>query len=96
MKDKYSYDVCVFMFKVIRKIFPDWLYHFESVDSRPGMTTRQAKNIIVRRANTDIGAREMSTRGPQLWNNILSTLRDAASLMSFRNKMKKYLLYKNQ
>ena len=96
MKDKYSYDVCVFIFKVIRNMFPDWLYHFDTVDARTGITTRRAKDLVVRRANTDIGAREMSTRGPQLWNSLPSTLKDAASLTSFRNKMKKYLLDKNQ
>ena len=96
MKDKYSYDVCVFIFKVIRNMFPDWLYHFDTVDARTGITTRRAKDLVVRRANTDIGAREMSTRGSQLWNSLPSTLKDEASLTSFRNKMKKYLLDKNQ
>ena len=95
MKDKYSYDVCVFIFKVIRNKFPDWLYHFDTVDTKTGITTRQAKDLVVRRANTYIEGREMSTRGPQLWNSLPSALKDAASLTSFRNKMK-YLLNKNQ
>ena len=96
MKEKFSYNVCVFMFKILRNIFPGWLYHFNTVDSRTRINTRQANDLVVRRENTDIGAREMSTCGPLLWNKLPSDIKHATSITVFRNKLKKYLVCKTE
>ena len=58
------------MINDIWKIFPNWMYHIDSVDSRTGRKTTQANNTVVRRASTDSGAREMSVRGHQLMEQL--------------------------
>lgn len=95
VKDRYIYDVNVIVFKIVRNMFPNWLYDFNTVDSVTGMITRQANNLVIRRAFTNVGSREMRTRGPHLWNRLPSVIREAASLNSFKNKLQKYILNKN-
>ena len=95
MKEKLTYDVCVFVFKVLRNLFPDWLYNFSTVNSLTGVITRQANHLVARRANTNIGSREMNTIGPQVWNRLPASLKDEDSLMIFKNKLRKYLLNHN-
>ena len=96
VKEEYKYNVASLVFKVVRNYLPGWLYTFETVNSVTGVTTRQADNIVVRRAHTDIGSREMSIRGPHFWNSLPSIIRDAASLSSFKSNLKKCLLNMNR
>ena len=92
IKDKYTFNICTFVFKVLRNCFPDWLYSFNTINTELGINTRNANNLIVRRAKTDIGSREMYTRGPFLWNKLPNEIRETASLLSFKKKLKKYIL----
>ena len=92
MKNKYIFDVNVIVFKIVRNMFPDWLYSFDTVNFVTGVTTRQANNLVVRRAATNIGSREMNTRGPHLWNKLPPVMREANSLNSFKSKLQNYLL----
>ena len=94
MKDKYTFDVCVLVFKVLRNLVPDWLYDFITADSITGITTRQANNLVPIRATTCMGSRRINTIGPQLWNSLPESLKDVESLEVFKNKLKKYLLIK--
>ncbi|XP_068235656.1 uncharacterized protein [Palaemon carinicauda] len=66
-----------------------------TVDLVTGMTTKQANNLVSRRANTHIGSREINTKGPQLWNSLPGSLKDEESLRSFKNKLRKHLLNNN-
>ena len=92
VKDKYEYEVCCLVFKIARKFLPGWLYNFVSVNSVTGLSTREANDLFCRRALTDIGSREMSIRGPRLWNSLPTPLRDTSSILSFKNNLKKILL----
>ena len=88
LKMKYKYDICIFVFKILIGLLPNWLYDFEAVDG----ITRQAGNLTVGRARTLSGSRELSVKGPQLWNSLPAALRDTASLLTFKTKLKKHLL----
>ena len=90
IKDKFNYDVCNFVFKVIRNYLPGGLYDFVNVNTNTGVNTRQASNLVVRRAQTEIGSREMSIIGPCLWNSLPLAIREANSLPSFKLKQKKF------
>ena len=92
IKEKYVFNICVFVFKVVRSVFPGWLYDFHTVDTVTGINTRQASNLVVRRAATSVGSREMNTRGPYLWNKLPQALRDAGSFNSFKIKLKEHIL----
>ena len=92
IKDKYTYDICIMVFKVLRKCFPEWLYIFNNISSVHGINTRQSNNLIVQRANTELGSRQMHVKGPYLWNKLPETIRDATSLSSFKGKLRRHIL----
>ena len=92
IKDKYTYDICIIVFKVLRKYFPDWLYIFNNISSVHGINTRQSNNLIVQRTKTELGSRQMHTRGPYLWNKLPEVIRNATSLSSFKGKLKRHIL----
>ena len=95
IKDKYTLDVCTFMFKTIRKMFPGWLYNFNTVNSVNGLNTRQGENLYIERARTDIGSRQFSIRGPAAYNKVPLTIREAGSVPTFNGKLKNVLLNGN-
>ena len=88
LKEKYKYDICILVFKIIRGLIPDWLYNLETVNS----ITRQAENLSERRVRTEMGSREVSVRGPHLWNSLPVSLRETPTLPPFKTKLKKHLL----
>ena len=92
IKDKYEYEVCCFVFKVTRKYLPDWLYNFVTVNAVTGLATRQSNDLAGRRALTDIGSRQISIRGPRLWNSLTPAIRNSGSSTSFKNSLKKNIL----
>ena len=92
IKDKYTLDVCNFVFKTITNKTPNWLYNFPTVDSMNGVNTRQGENLYVERARTDIGSRQFSIRGPALYNKLPGSVKETASASSFNLKFKKILL----
>ena len=95
IKDKYTYDVCIMVFKILRNCFPDWLYIFSTVNLVYGVNTRQSNNLVVQRFNTELGSRQIHSRGPYLWNKLPKEIRDAATLSSFKEKLRRYLLHSN-
>ena len=87
VKDMHEYEVCCLVFKITRKYLPEWLYNFVTVNSITGILTRHANDLAGRRALTDVGSREMSIRGPRLWNNLPTVIRSTGSLMSFKTNL---------
>ena len=92
VKESYEYEVCCLVYKITRKYLPGWLYNFVTVNSVTGLATRHANDLVGRRALTNIGSREMSIRGPRLWNNLPISIRTTGSLTSFKNSLKINLL----
>ena len=95
IKDKYVLDICTFVLNNLRKNFPDWLYNFLKVNEVSDVITRQRDDLFIRRAKSDIGAREINVRGPQLYNKLPLEIRDAGSVFTFKNSLKKLLLNGN-
>ena len=46
IKDKYKYDVCNYVFKIVRNHLPNWLYRFVTIRSVTGATTRYAVELV--------------------------------------------------
>ena len=92
VKNKYKYNVCVLVFKILRNLLPNCLYNLENVNDITQRSTRQADKLLVRRARTDMGNREIDIRGPSLWNTLPREIRNAGSLPTFKNNLKKHLL----
>lgn len=91
IEDKIKFDICMFTFKVIHQLVPDWLFKFSTVGETQTRPTRQSNNLFVRRTNTDMGTRAISVRGPKIWNNIPNDVK-TSSIQVFKGKLKKYIL----
>ena len=92
VKDRYEYEICCLIFKITRKYLPEWLYNFTTVNTITGLATRNSINLASRRAVTNIGSREITIRGPQLWNTLPTFIRNSGSLASFKTNLKKNIL----
>lgn len=92
LRNRYKYNVCIVVFKSLRHYVPDWLYCFTTIRSNHGLNTRNGNNLLVRRSNLDLGAREIYNRGPSFWNELPIQVRESNTLNSFKDRLKNYML----
>ena len=92
IKNKISYDICMFMYKVMNNMLPDWLYRFPLVGDLQARPTRQSNQLAIKRTNTDLGKRAISVRGPKEWNDIPVDIRNSTSIQLFKKNLKKHIL----
>ena len=64
--DKITFDICIFTYKICNHLLPEWLFVLPSVRNRMTRDTRQANNLFIPRTRTDIRAKAISVRGPEL------------------------------
>ena len=87
IKDKYIYEVCLFVFKILKSECPSWLYSFPNVGSCRDASTRQNSNLQVRRYRTDLGSRSMVIKGPSYWNDLPQNVKDCTGVSAFKKKL---------
>ena len=92
IRDKISFDICIFMYKVINNMLPDWLYKFPLVSDTQVRSTRQSNHLAIKRTNTDLSKRAISVRGPKEWNDIPSYIKNSSSIQLFKKNLKKHML----
>ena len=95
IKSKIAYDICVFTYKVMSSMLPDWLFTFPFVSEVQGRPTRQANCLVIKRTNTNLGTRAISVRGPKDWNDIPIDIRNSSSITVFKKNLKKHILDSN-
>ena len=94
IKDKITFDICVFTYKICNHLLPEWLFVFPTVSERMTRDTRQANDLFIPRTRTDLGAKAISVIGPSIWNKIPDNVKRSPLLPSFKKKLKEYLLQK--
>ena len=94
MGEKYVYEVCLLVFKILHKHLPDWLFVLPTVAQTRGgsITTRNLDTLYVPRIKTDTGARALSVIGPKLWNNLPMNIKCSNTLSSFKSNLLRFLL----
>ena len=92
IENKINFDICVFMYKSLNHLLPEWLFEFPSVGVAQVRPTRQSNNLIVKRTTTDLGARALSVRGPRVWNEIPLNVKSSTSIQLFKENLKKHFL----
>ena len=92
IENKINFDICVFMYKSLNHLLPEWLFEFPSVGVAQVRPTRQSNNLIVKRTTTDLGARALSVRGPRVWNEIPLDVKSSTSIQLFKENLKKHFL----
>ena len=94
IEKKIKYDICIFTYKIINQLLPDWLFEFPIVGELQNRPTRQSNDLFVKRTNTDLGARAISVKGPKEWNSIPNYIKNSSTMQVFKNKLKDYFLKK--
>ena len=94
IENKVNYDICMFTYKVINQLLPNWLLEFPTVGELQTRPTRQSNDLFVKRTNTDLGARAISVRGPKEWNSIPNNIKNSLTIQVFKNKLKDFFLKK--
>ena len=95
MDVRYIYKVCLLIFKIHKKLIPDWLFTLPTVGQVRGErinTTRSLDNLFIPRTNTDTGATTLNTVGPKLWNQLPYIIRGSQTISSFKGYLMKFLL----
>ena len=90
--NKIEHDICIFMYKLLHSLLPDWLFSFSIVGEINNRSTRQFHDLYVTRTKTDIGGSSISVKGPKLWNDIPRNVKDSTSLTVFKERLKNYFL----
>ena len=91
VKEKYLFEVGVTVYNVIKQRLPHWLITLPIVSDYSVVNTRQQNQLYVPKCNTCMGMRSLQVAGPSFWNSLPSDARDANSLPSFKNRIKKHL-----
>ena len=92
IENKYIFDICVLMFKILNDSFPSWLYSMPRVNELNNRTTRQENNLYIPLTRTLVGERQIPVRGPKLWNKLPFEIKNTASIITFKKSLKKYLI----
>ena len=94
MENKYFYDICTLVFKIVNNQLPNWLFSLPTVEEMraDGVNTRNRESLYVPRIRTNIGARALNVKGPKMWNTLPSDIRSCQTISSFKSKLSKYIL----
>ena len=57
IKNKITFDICTFTYKVINHMLPDWLFKFPTVGDIQPRLTRQFNHLAVKRTSIELGTR---------------------------------------
>ena len=92
IENKYIFDICVHIFKILNNQFPSWLYNIPRVGEFNNRNTRQDNNLFVPPTRTLAGDKEIRIRGPRLWNNLPTEVKNAVNITAFKKSLKKHLI----
>ena len=94
IESKVTFDICIFTYKIVNNLIPEWLFSLPRVGNTSTRHTRQSDDLFIPRTKTEIGARAISVTGPRAWNMIPKNIRDVGTIKVFKEKLKKYLMEK--
>ena len=92
IENKYAFDICVYVFKILNKQLPSWLLTLPLVTEYNNRRTRQQYDLYIPPTRTIMGDRKMSVRGPRLWNSLPEEVKNAISIKTFKTNLKKHLI----
>ena len=94
MDEKYIYEICILVFKILHKHLPDWLFALPTVAQTRGesFNTRNLDTLYIPRTKTDTGARSLGVIGPKLWNHLPKNITCSQTLSSLKDSLMKFLL----
>lgn len=93
MNNKFNFDLCIFVFKIIiNKKIPDWIINITTVGTLNPRTTRQSSSLAIPRTNSCMGDKNVEVRGPKIWNELPNSVKESHSFYTFKKRLKDYFL----
>ena len=93
IRKKCVYEQCLVIFNILSDKYPHWLFTLPTVNNVHNNNTRQQELLYVKRTTTDYGQRSLLIRGPRLWNNLPQCIKDVRSEITFKKKLKDFIMY---
>ena len=92
LREKNVYDICVFMFKIVKNDMPDWFMTSPTVGDVLETRTRQSRDLFIQPNRTDLAGNAFVNKGPRQWNQLPDYFKDIQSLDIFKGFLKNLLL----
>ena len=89
IENKYAFDICLYVFKILNKHLPSWLLTLPLVMEYNNRRTRQQYDLYIPSTRTIMGDRKMSVRGPRLWNNLPEEVKICCMRQHIQDKSEK-------
>ena len=96
VENKCTFDICLFVFKIMNNLIPNWLLTFPPVGEFHTRNTRQQNDLYIPITRTIVGEREILVRGPSLWNKLPDNVKSAPTISTFKKRLKSHLLARQQ
>lgn len=90
IKQTYTYFTCILIYKILNKQIHTSL-SFQKKGRIQKMKLRNANNLILRSPRTNYGVKNIEFEGVKMYNKLPVKIKDAQSLVSFKNKLKTYI-----
>ncbi len=87
MPDKYIFEKCTTVYKVINGFYPECFLEFPTVSESTTNMTRQENKLYIQRTRTDTGERASTVCGPKFWNNLPQSVISSGSFQSFKSSL---------
>ena len=91
--NKCTFDVFVYVYKLLNDYFPSWLLTLPLVSEFSARRTRQQNNLFIPQTKSKIGERNMAVRGPSLWNDLPETIKNSSNVIIFKKNLKKHFMH---
>ena len=66
MNCKITFDICIFTYKIVNNLLPDWLFHLPTVGNLVTRNTRQSNNLFIQRTNRHGSTEYISERSKDI------------------------------
>ncbi len=89
IRQKVIYEQCLTSFKIMKNYLPNWLFCFPHVRNVNSTNTRQQNMLrYTSLESKQTQTRSITVRGPKLWNNLPSAVKECNSLHALKAELK--------
>lgn len=93
MKQRLCYNVCIFIFKILKNLLPEQLRNrIEIVGSESERQTRQAGDIVIQYRRTRSAQKSLYYEGVRMYNDFPAELKRCERIELFKRMLKEYIL----
>jgi hypothetical protein len=90
-----QFKICLLTYKSLHGLAPQYITDFlkpvASVSRRSTLRSASNESLIIPATKTAFGARAFSVTGPTYWNQLPETVKNAATVNTFKRRLKTYL-----